>query len=63
MDHSFTHTIKNILNQNFWDNWAEIYEKSELIQYLNNKTRSANSWSKSRGSFANLYAIFGEKRW
>ena len=36
----------------------EIYEKSLLIQYINEKTKSASKGSKSRSSFANLYAIY-----
>ena len=33
-------------------------EKSYLIRYLNNKTKSASRGSKSRASFANHYAIY-----
>jgi hypothetical protein len=35
-----------------------VFNNSELIQYLNIKTKSANSGSKSRGSFANHYALY-----
>ena len=38
--------------------WKIIFEKSELLQYLNFKTKSANRDSKARGSFANLYALY-----
>jgi hypothetical protein len=58
MKHSFTENIEQILNQEFGKNAEQIFEKSLLIQYLNEKTRSANRDSKARGSFANLYAIY-----
>ncbi len=58
MEHEFTKTIKTILEKNFPRAAEKIFSKSELIQYLNIKTRSANKGSKSRGSFANLYAIY-----
>ena len=58
MEHQFTSTIKEILYQNFGEHADKIFDNSLLIQYLNEKTRSANRGSKSRGSFANLYAIY-----
>jgi len=58
MEHTFTHNIKAILEKNFGKNAEAIFEKSLLVQYLNEKTRSANRSSKARGSFANLYAIY-----
>jgi hypothetical protein len=58
MEHEFTKTIKAILEKNFPKLSETIFLKSELIQYLNIKTKSANKGSKSRGSFANLYAIY-----
>jgi hypothetical protein len=58
MQHSFTNNIANLLEQFYGENAKEIFEKSQLLQYLNFKTKSANSGSKSRGSFANLYAIY-----
>ena len=36
----------------------EVFENSDLLQYLNIKTKSASRGSKSRASFANLYAIY-----
>jgi len=36
----------------------QILRESQLISYLNIKTKSSNKGSKSRGSFANLYAIY-----
>jgi hypothetical protein len=58
MEHLFTNNIKVILKKNFGKNAETIFEKNLLIQYLNEKTRSANRGSKARGSFANLYAIY-----
>jgi hypothetical protein len=58
MEHLFTVSIKEILEQHFGGNANGIFEKSQLIQYINEKTRSAERGSKSRGSFANLYAIY-----
>ncbi len=58
MEHTFTNNIKAILINDFGKNAESIFEKSLLIQYLNEKTRSANRGSKARGSFANLYAIY-----
>jgi hypothetical protein len=58
MKHSFTDNIKTILRREFGKNAEFVFEKSLLIQYLNEKTRSANKSSKARGSFASLYAIY-----
>ncbi len=58
MEHSFTPIIKTILCNLYGDCGLEIYDKSLLIQYINEKTKSANKGSKSRSSFANLYAIY-----
>ncbi len=58
MEHEFTKKIKSILKQTFPKTFDEIFETSELLQYLNIKTKSANRGSKSRGSFANLYSIY-----
>jgi len=58
MENTFTSNIKKVLAKHFGKNSEEIYEKSLLIQYINEKTRSANRGSKSRSSFANLYAIY-----
>ncbi|MDR2651292.1 MAG: restriction endonuclease [Prevotellaceae bacterium] len=58
IEHLFTDNIKAILKKKFGKNAEPVFEKSLLIQYLNEKTRSANKGSKARGSFANLYAIY-----
>lgn len=58
MDHNFTPVIKSVLEKYFGELGDYIFENSMLIKYLNLKTKSANKGSKSRGSFANLYAIY-----
>lgn len=58
-DHEFTATIRGILDKNFGPGEGNfLLGSSQLLQYLNSKTRSANRGSKARGSFANLYAIY-----
>ena len=56
--HDFTATIIAILNANTDGKGEEVLETSELVQYLNIKTKAANRGSKSRASFANHYAIY-----
>lgn len=58
MRHPFTEKIDSILDKYFSENAEQVYKNSELLQYLNHKTKSANKGSKSRGSFGNLYAIY-----
>ncbi len=58
MEHEFTARIMDILKKNIGDKGNAVFEKSPLLQYLNIKTRSAARGSKSRSSFANLYAIY-----
>ncbi len=58
MQHTFTVVIKDILKNHFGDNVDAVFKASEIIQYINEKTRSATKGSKSRSSFANLYAIY-----
>jgi len=58
MEHIFTANIKAVLQRYFGKNADDIFEKSQIIQYINEKTRSAGKGSKSRGSYANLYAIY-----
>ena len=57
-NHSFSDKIIGILKEDFGEKYQDIFDKSLIIQYLNIKTRSADSGSKSRGSFANIYAIY-----
>jgi hypothetical protein len=58
MEHLFTQTIKSALNQQFGARAEDLFERSLLLQYINLKTRAANRGSKSRSSFANLYALY-----
>ncbi len=58
MEHGFTSVIKGVLKNHFGGDAKEVFEKSYLIKYLNNKTKSANRSSKSRGAFANHYTIY-----
>uniref|UniRef100_A0AB33JE51 Restriction endonuclease n=1 Tax=Prevotella sp. GTC17262 TaxID=3236797 RepID=A0AB33JE51_9BACT len=58
MEHSFTLIIKDVLSRIYGRDGLEIYTKNLLIQYINEKTKSASKGSKSRSSFANLYAIY-----
>lgn len=56
--HAFTTTIIEILSRHFGDDAITVFENSELLGYLNHKTKSANRGSKSRGAFANHYALY-----
>ena len=56
--HSFTEKIISILKDEFGDNAIYIFENSPILGYLNIKTKSAERGSKSRGSFANHYALY-----
>lgn len=58
MEHGFTNKIKDILHSRFGELAGRVFAESLIIQYLNIKTKSADKGSKSRGSFANLYAIY-----
>ncbi len=58
MEHSFTQTIIQVLQEHFGEKADAVFQQSLLIQYLNEKTRSAGKGSKSRSSFANLFAIY-----
>lgn len=58
IEHEFTEKIRNILQSHFGEASVAILESSELLQYLNIKTKSASAGSKSRGSFANHYALY-----
>ncbi|MFZ5911382.1 MAG: restriction endonuclease [Chloroflexota bacterium] len=58
MEHEFTVQILGILRNHFGDRGKIVFDKSPLLQYMNIKTRSAERGSKSRGSFANVYAVY-----
>lgn len=50
--------ILDILKEHYPKEYEDVYNKSYLIQYLDKKTNSVGKSSKSRPSFANLYAIY-----
>jgi hypothetical protein len=56
--HDFTDKIIKILRAHFANNTERLLDNSELLQYLNIKTRAANRGSKSRAGLANHYAIY-----
>jgi hypothetical protein len=56
--HSFTAQIEDILASHFGDASHDVFRESPLIRYINQKTKSASRGSKSRGSFANHYALY-----
>ena len=56
--HEFTDRIMAILTEHFAVEASAIFARSEILQYLNIKTRSASRGSKARGSFANHYALY-----
>lgn len=58
MEKNFIDEIKIILEKDFGKKNSKIIFDKPIIQYLVKKTKSANKGSKSRGSFANLYAIY-----
>ncbi|MBE9226957.1 restriction endonuclease [Phormidium sp. LEGE 05292] len=58
VQHEFTKTIISILEGYFPSLGEKVLNSSELLQYLNIKTLSANRGSKSRAAFANHYAIY-----
>lgn len=58
VQHEFTQKIIEILNTYFPNQGSQILDSSELLQYLNIKTKAANRGSKSRAGLANHYAIY-----
>ena len=59
IEHGFTPEIIAVIAAEFDKKQASaILNASELLGYLNEKTRSASKGSKSRGSFASLYAVY-----
>ncbi len=55
---TFSGVIHGVIKKHFPDDHEEILANSNLVTYLSLKTKSANSGSKSRGAFGNLYAIY-----
>jgi hypothetical protein len=58
INHAFTTTIVEVLVARFGNESEAIFDRSELVRYLNIKSRSASRGSKSRAGFANIYAIY-----
>lgn len=56
--HLFTPRILAILKQHFGAYAEDVFANSAILGYLNKKTKSANRGSKSRGAFANHYALY-----
>lgn len=56
--HDFTDSILNIIEGDFSGVGRQIFDASELIQYLNIKTRSVSRGSSSRAAFGSHYAIY-----
>lgn len=56
--HGFTREIDKILRKHFGAAATDVFALSPLLGYLNQKTKSASRGSKSRGSFANHYALY-----
>lgn len=56
--HSFTDAIIEVLTKYYAEYALEVFEASQLLGYLNSKTKSANRGSKARGAFANHYALY-----
>jgi hypothetical protein len=58
IEHEFTRIIIQQIEQDLNVDGEDLIKFAPLLEYINIKTRSANKGSKSRGSFANLYAIY-----
>lgn len=58
LEHDFTKIIVRVLKEHFKIAATDILASSPLLGYLNYKTKAANRGSKSRASFANLYALY-----
>lgn len=56
--HAFTSKIMQILEKHYKEYAQDVFLNSQLIGYLNLKTKSANKGSKARGAFANHYALY-----
>ena len=56
--HGFTDHITKIADNYTNSNGEAALETSNLLQYLNIKTKGADRGSKSRASYANLYALY-----
>lgn len=50
--------VKEILVEDFPENYQKIYDNSRLLQYLDKKMKAVHGNSKTRRSLANIYAIY-----
>lgn len=50
--------VATIMYEEYNEEGKKVYQESLLIQYLNSKMNAVNGNSKSRRSFANIYAIY-----
>jgi len=58
METTFEDYLKKYLQEKYGENADMIYNLSHILQYIVQKTKSANRGAKARGSYANLYAIY-----
>jgi len=56
--HTFTSTILTILEKYFGKYASDVFTRSPLLGYLNNKTKAVNRGAKARSAFANHYALY-----
>lgn len=50
--------VKEILKEDFGDEYQLVYDNSPLLQYLDKKMKAVHGNSKTRRSLANIYAIY-----
>lgn len=50
--------VKDILKEEYPENYQRIYDASPLLQYLDKKMKAVHGNSKTRRSLANIYAIY-----
>lgn len=55
---TFSEFISSYLANKYGPIGDQIFTASQILQYIEKKTKSANQGAKARGSFANLYAIY-----
>jgi hypothetical protein len=56
--HPFTPVILRLLKDRYGKAAEPIFEKSDLLDYLNNKTQSATSGSKARSAFGKHFSLY-----
>lgn len=61
LNHEFTQTIISIIESYFPGQSQKIFEISELLKYLNIKTKAANRGSKSRAALATFWILIKYK--